>query len=100
VHLTSTRSPALDSSPSGDRRIRACTATPTRQLLDYLFHATSSRIHAAPQPDKDTLAAVIKMQATRVLEFQEPHLERPTSIADLRRWRDAVVPVRRARSER
>lgn len=42
--------------------------------------------------DKDALvAAVIKMQAARVLEFQAPHLERLASVADLRRWRDAVV---------
>ena len=42
--------------------------------------------------DKDAMvAAVIKMQAARVLEFQEPHLERLASVADLRRWRDAVV---------
>jgi TetR/AcrR family transcriptional regulator, transcriptional repressor for nem operon len=42
--------------------------------------------------DKDALvAAVIKMQTARVLEFQEPYLERLASVADLRRWRDAVV---------
>ncbi|WP_233159937.1 TetR/AcrR family transcriptional regulator [Pseudonocardia sp. MH-G8] len=42
--------------------------------------------------DKDALvAAVIKTQAARMLEFQEPHLERLASIADLRQWRNAVV---------
>jgi TetR/AcrR family transcriptional regulator, transcriptional repressor for nem operon len=42
--------------------------------------------------DKDALvAAVIKLQVARVLEFQEPHLERLASVAGLRRWRDAVV---------
>jgi AcrR family transcriptional regulator len=42
--------------------------------------------------DKEALvAAVIKFQVARVLEFQEPYLERLASVADLRRWRDAVV---------
>jgi AcrR family transcriptional regulator len=42
--------------------------------------------------DKDALvAAVIKMQAARVLERQEPHLERLDSLQGLRRWRDAIV---------
>jgi TetR/AcrR family transcriptional regulator, transcriptional repressor for nem operon len=42
--------------------------------------------------DKEALvAAVIKMQVAWVLEFQERHLERLASVADLRRWRDAVV---------
>ena len=42
--------------------------------------------------DKDALvAAVIKMQAARALESQEPHLERLASLADLRRWRDVAV---------
>ncbi|MFC4943086.1 TetR/AcrR family transcriptional regulator [Pseudonocardia sp. GCM10023141] len=42
--------------------------------------------------DKDALVtAVIKMQATRVLERQEPHLEQLSSLQGLRRWRDAIV---------
>ena len=42
--------------------------------------------------DKDALvAAVIKMQAARVMERQEPHLEQLSSLQGLRRWRDAVV---------
>jgi TetR/AcrR family transcriptional regulator, transcriptional repressor for nem operon len=42
--------------------------------------------------DKEALvAAVIKLQVARVLELQEPYLERLASVADLRRWRDAVV---------
>jgi TetR/AcrR family transcriptional repressor of nem operon len=42
--------------------------------------------------DKEALvAAVIKVQVARVLEFQEPYLERLASVADLRRWRDSVV---------
>jgi TetR/AcrR family transcriptional regulator, transcriptional repressor for nem operon len=42
--------------------------------------------------DKDALVvAVIKMQAARVMERQEPHLEQLSSLQGLRRWRDAVV---------
>ncbi|MGD9985950.1 TetR/AcrR family transcriptional regulator [Pseudonocardia sp.] len=42
--------------------------------------------------DKDALVtAVIKMQAARVMEAQEPHLEQLSSLQGLRRWRDAVV---------
>lgn len=42
--------------------------------------------------DKDALVtAVIKMQAARVMERQEPHLEQLTSLRGLRRWRDAIV---------
>jgi TetR/AcrR family transcriptional repressor of nem operon len=42
--------------------------------------------------DKEALvAAVIKLQVARVLEFQQPYLERLASVADLRRWCDAVV---------
>ncbi|WP_433296496.1 TetR/AcrR family transcriptional regulator [Pseudonocardia sp. CA-142604] len=42
--------------------------------------------------DKDALVtAVIKMQAARVIERQEPHLEQLSSLQGLRRWRDAVV---------
>jgi TetR/AcrR family transcriptional repressor of nem operon len=42
--------------------------------------------------DKDALvAAVIKMQAARVMERQEPHLEQLSSLQGLRRWRDAIV---------
>lgn len=44
--------------------------------------------------DKDALvAAVIKLQAGRVMERQEPHLEQLSTLADLRRWRDAVVDI-------
>jgi AcrR family transcriptional regulator len=43
--------------------------------------------------DKDALVtAVIKMQAARMLERQEPHLEQLSSLQGLRRWRDAIVP--------
>ena len=42
--------------------------------------------------DKDALVtAVIKIQAARVMERQEPHLEQLNSLQGLRRWRDAVV---------
>jgi AcrR family transcriptional regulator len=42
--------------------------------------------------DKDALVtAVIKMQAARVMQRQEPHLEQLSSLQGLRRWRDAVV---------
>lgn len=42
--------------------------------------------------DKDALVtAVIKLQAARVMERQEPHLERLSSLQGLRHWRDAVV---------
>ena len=42
--------------------------------------------------DKDALVtAVIKMQAARVMERQEPHLEQLNSLQGLRRWRDAIV---------
>ncbi|WP_252446045.1 TetR/AcrR family transcriptional regulator [Pseudonocardia humida] len=42
--------------------------------------------------DKDALVtAVIKMQAARVMERQEPHLEQLSSLQGLRRWRDAIV---------
>jgi hypothetical protein len=34
---------------------------------------------------------VIKMQAARVMERQEPHLEQLSSLQGLRRWRDAIV---------
>jgi TetR/AcrR family transcriptional repressor of nem operon len=44
--------------------------------------------------DKDALVtAVIKMQAARVLQRQEPHLEQLSSLRGLRRWRDAVVRI-------
>ncbi|MHA6622360.1 TetR/AcrR family transcriptional regulator [Pseudonocardia sp. DLS-67] len=42
--------------------------------------------------DKDALVtAVIKMQAARVMERHEPHLEQLSSLQGLRRWRDAIV---------
>lgn len=42
--------------------------------------------------DKDALvAAVIKIQAARVMARQEPHLEQLSSLQGLRRWRDTVV---------
>lgn len=42
--------------------------------------------------DKDALVtAVIKMQAARTMERQEPHLEQLSSLQGLRRWRDAIV---------
>jgi hypothetical protein len=58
VHRTPTRSAALESSRSGGRRIQACTVTPTRQLLDYLFHATPSRVHACAAIGADDRAGV------------------------------------------
>ena len=46
--------------------------------------------------DKDGLVlAVIQRQTERVLATHSPHLRRATSIAGLRRWRDAVVEVTR-----
>jgi TetR/AcrR family transcriptional regulator, transcriptional repressor for nem operon len=42
--------------------------------------------------DKDALVtAVITMQAARVMQRQEPHLEQLSSLQGLRRWRDAIV---------
>lgn len=42
--------------------------------------------------DKDALVtAVIKMQAARAMERQEPHLVQLSSLQGLRRWRDAIV---------
>lgn len=54
--------------------------------------ARASRSSTTTFADKEPLvAAVIKFQVAQVLEFQEPYLERLASVADLRRWRDAVV---------
>jgi TetR/AcrR family transcriptional regulator, transcriptional repressor for nem operon len=42
--------------------------------------------------DKDALVtAVIKLQASRVIQRQEPHLEQLNSLQGLRQWRDAVI---------
>jgi AcrR family transcriptional regulator len=46
--------------------------------------------------DKDDLVlAVIQRQTESVLETHNPHLQRMTSVAGLRRWRDAVVELTR-----
>lgn len=46
--------------------------------------------------DKDDLAlAVVQRQTECVLATHSPHLRRVTSIAGLRRWRDAIVEVTR-----
>lgn len=44
--------------------------------------------------DKEALvAAVIRLQAAKVMQRQEPYLEQLSSLAGLRRWRDVVVKV-------
>lgn len=44
--------------------------------------------------DKEALvAAVIKAQAARVMQRQEPYLEQLNSLAGLRQWRDVVVSI-------
>ena len=48
--------------------------------------------------DKDALVcAVVEAQAGRVIGFQESCLKNVRSLADLRKWRDAVVKLNRAR---
>ena len=48
--------------------------------------------------DKDALVcAVVEAQAGRVIGFQESCLKNVRSLADLRKWRDAVVKSNRAR---
>jgi TetR/AcrR family transcriptional repressor of nem operon len=48
--------------------------------------------------DKDALVcAVVEAQAGKVIGFQESCLKNVRSLADLRKWRDAVVKLNRAR---
>lgn len=64
--------------------VRAASGTSKSQLYHYFA-------------DKDALiGAVIQAQATRVIEFQSFHLDQATSLAGLRRWRDAVVEISQA----
>lgn len=49
--------------------------------------------------DKDALIhEVIKLQTERVLKAQQPHLEALDSLFALRRWRDAVIDLNKARN--
>jgi TetR/AcrR family transcriptional repressor of nem operon len=64
--------------------------TTVDQVIDASGTSKSQLYHYFA--DKEALvAAVVKLQVARVLEFQEPYLERLASLAGLRRWRDAVV---------
>ncbi|MCO1660541.1 TetR family transcriptional regulator C-terminal domain-containing protein [Pseudonocardia sp. S2-4] len=60
------------------------------QVVDA-SHTSKSQLYHYFADKEALVAAVIKFQVARVLEFQEPYLERLASVADLRRWRDAVV---------
>jgi AcrR family transcriptional regulator len=50
-------------------------------------------------PNRDALvAAVIKLQTTRVFALQEPYLEQMNSLQTLAQWRDAIVAAYRTGS--
>lgn len=65
-------------------------ATTLDQITEVGEISKSQLYHYFPNRDL-LIAAVIRLQTTRVFSLQEPHLEQLDSLAGLVQWRDAIL---------
>ena len=75
-------------------RARGVASTSLDAVLEVSETSKSQLYHYFTDKD-DLVLAVVQRQTERVLATHSPHLRRVTSIAGLRRWRDAIVEVTR-----
>src|SRR5690349_7040768 len=75
-------------------RTRGVASTSLDAVLEASDTSKSQLYHYFADKD-DLVLAVIQRQTACVLETHNPHLKTVTSIAGLRRWRDAVVELTR-----